>query len=57
MDGMYNWVQACIKDLYIDEPLLEGKIQRLIAAMEFMYVLYLLLTQKTFKPDIYILAA
>jgi hypothetical protein len=54
MDGMYNWVQACIEDLHIDEPLLEGKIQWL---MEFMYVLHLHLTQETFKPDIYILAA
>ena len=36
MDGMYNWVNACIEDLHIGEPLLEGKIQRLIEAMEFM---------------------
>ena len=57
MDGMYNWVHACIEDLHINEPSLEGKIQWLIAAMEFMYVLHLHLTQKTFKPDIYILAA
>jgi len=36
MDGMYKWVKACIEDLHIDEPLLEGKIQRLIEAMEFV---------------------
>ena len=36
MDGMYKWVKACIKDLHINELLLEGKIQQLIEAMEFM---------------------
>ena len=36
MDGMYSWVNASIEDLHIGEPLLEGKIQRLIDAMEFI---------------------
>lgn len=36
MDGMYNWVKACIEDLHIGEALLEGKIQRLVEAMEIM---------------------
>ncbi|KIK05233.1 hypothetical protein K443DRAFT_675348 [Laccaria amethystina LaAM-08-1] len=36
MDGMYHWVKACIEDLHIGEPLLEGKIERLIEAMEFI---------------------
>jgi hypothetical protein len=36
MDRMYKWVKACIEDLHINEPLLEGKIQQLIEAMEFV---------------------
>ncbi|EDR01766.1 uncharacterized protein LACBIDRAFT_333030 [Laccaria bicolor S238N-H82] len=34
MDGMYDWVKACVEGLHIGEALPKGKIQQLIEAME-----------------------
>ncbi|KAF4615995.1 hypothetical protein D9613_011212 [Agrocybe pediades] len=33
MDAMFGWLEACIRDLRVDEGLLEGKVNRLIDAM------------------------
>lgn len=38
MDGRYTWLKACIEELNIGEGLLEGKIERLIDGMLFLYV-------------------
>lgn len=38
MDGLCNWLDACISDLGIDPMLLEGKLQRLLDAIGLLYV-------------------
>jgi hypothetical protein len=37
MDGMLNWLTICIRELNIDEVLLEMKMERLIEAMIYAY--------------------
>jgi len=39
MDGMLNWLTICIRQLNIDEVLLEMKIERLIEAMIYAYAI------------------
>jgi hypothetical protein len=38
MDGLCNWLETCITELGINPELLEGKIQRLLDAMNLMCV-------------------
>lgn len=36
MDGLCNWLEGCVVELGIDPALLEGKIERLLAAFDLM---------------------
>lgn len=36
MDGLCNWLEGCIVELGVDSVLLEGKLERLLAAFDLM---------------------
>lgn len=38
IDGLCQWLDICVKELGISEALLEGKVERLIKAVEAWYV-------------------
>lgn len=48
MDGLCSWIDSCASDLGISEALLEGKVGRLIEALELLYVLFHLLITMPF---------
>jgi len=40
MDGLCDWLDACIMNLGVNPTLLEGKVQRLLDAINILYVFF-----------------
>lgn len=52
MDGLCNWLDACIKNLGVDPLLLEGKVQRLLDAINLLYVFFFYFCPSHFKTNV-----